>query len=515
MGGQGFIRYLDPNNGEETQFTHFEPYDAHMVFPCFDQPDIKATWTVTTLSPPEWTVISNGEEEQRSETASLTPELAVKFPSPTPALPCTLRKFRRSPLISTYLCAVIAGQFTVYSDIHEKIPLRILVRNSAVPLIESRIKELLEVTKRGFKFFEWFFGVPYAFPKYDQAFVPAMIFGGMENVGCVTLSEMTIKQNFYGVTKFGHEMLVYSMLHELCHHWFGDLVTLRWWDDLWLNEGFASFMGYYCVRKAEGLEKYRVSLLQFYMQKYIAYGTDERKGGHPVVMEMKTTSSTKDLFDNITYNKGAAVLEQLFSIVGEEAFRDGLRLYLEKYKFGNADLSDMLKCVQIAAEKRKVQLDFPYWAEQWLHTVGANVLLPQFKCSDGLITEFIVQQISVGTEEEYYRSHLIDIALIYGDGFDVVLVPNVSIEATEDTMVDAIIGRPEPAAVVLNWGDKTYAITQFDPVSVAYLKGHMHKMTDPYNRYMVAYSSSRMQANQLMSNEDYMCFHPYLGLLEK
>jgi len=516
MGNQGLIKFIDPLSYEETQFTHFEPYDAHMVYPCFDQPDIKSFFAFTTVSPAEWTVISNENYIEKYETNEYSPlELAQYFPNATIPAKMVIQKFSPTMKISSYLTAVVAGNFKIYEDKYNTVPLRFLVRYSQAYLVESRIPEFFRVTKQGFKFFESFFNIKYAFSKYDQVFVPGMLFGGMENVGCVTLSEVSLRQPTIGAQKFGHDTLVYSLLHELCHHWFGDLVTLKWWEDLWLNEGFASYMGYYCIDKGEGFDDYRLSMLQFYMQKYVAYGTDERKASHPIVMEMKNTGATKDLFDNITYNKGAAVLAQLLAIVGESAFKEGLHIYLSKYQFSNAELADLLNSIQIAATKQKIDIDITYWAEQWLHTAGTCVFKPLYKSEDGKITEFIVQQVSLGGTEEYYRTHLIDIALCYGEEFKVEVIENCMLEATELVNIEKIIGKQAPDAVILNYNDKTYGLTQFDENSIKYLKSHIHKMSNPFARYLVASSCSWMTSNGLLSKEDYKAFHPYMGLLQK
>jgi len=514
VGEQGLIKFVDKMTNEQTQFTHFEPYDAHMVFPCFDQPDIKATWIVATITPPEWSVISNEDIEVEHETTESAPlELSQHFPQTTLTSPSIVRIFKQSPLISTYLFAVAAGSFKIYTDHYGNVPLRLAVRNSTVSRISSLVGSIFDVTKKGMKYFEDFFDVKYPFKKYDQVFVPGMLFGGMENVTCVILSELILPGSLGTSWKFAYDTLVDVILHELCHHWFGNLVTLEWWEDLWLNEGFATFMSYYCLEKDPQFESNKLASLQFYMQKYTAYGTEERKAGHPIVMKMGKTGDTSELFDNITYNKGAAVLWQLLNIVGEKAFREGLHAYLEKHKFSNAKLKDLLNSILSAAKAHKVEIDIEYWAQQWLHTTGVNVLMAIVSIENGIVKEFIVQQDSFGGEEEYYRQHCIDIGLFYGTTGTVEIIKDVAIEATEYTLIESLTGKPAPSAILLNYNDKTYALVQLDSASIEFFKHYIHTMNDLYARYLLANYCSWMHYKGLMDYATYEIFHPYLGLL--
>lgn len=510
VGGQGLIRFADESANEETQFTHFEPYDAHTVFPCFDQPDIKATWIVSTITPPEWFVFSNEEVQTQMETVDSAPlELSQCFPQTKLESPAVVRVFKQSPLISTYLFAVAAGPFKIYADHYGNLPLRIAVRNSNASIMDPMAASLFDITKKGIRYFEDFFGVKYAFDKYDQVFVPGMLFGGMENVTCVILSELLFRIEAGASSSFTYNSLVITVLHELCHHWFGDLVTLRWWDDLWLNEGFATFMSYYSLERDPAFEANKLASLQFYMQKYIAYGTDERGAGHPIIMKMQKTGDTKELFDNITYHKGAAVLWQLLNYVGEEAFRKGLHVYLEKCRFGNAELKDLLDCIEAAA---KGGIDIEYWAQEWLHTCGVNVLMPIITIEDGIVTQLIIQQSSLGTPEEYYRNHRIDIAFVYRTTGATEIIKDVAVEPTECTVVESVVGKEAPSGILLNYGDKTYALVQLDAASIQFFKYYVHFMNDLYGRYLLAYYCSWMNSKGLMSSADYSVFHPYLGL---
>jgi aminopeptidase N len=302
--GVGMHRFADPTDGKVYLHTQFEPYDAHRVFPCFDQPDIKARFTLTVTAPAEWDVVSNSPSTREGS--------------------------------STYLVAVVAGPYHVVRDVHGQVDLGIYCRESLAQYLDA--EELLTLTKQGLDFFEEEFDYPYPFAKYDQLFVPEFNFGAMENPGCVTFNEYMVFRSRQ--TDASHENRANTLLHEMAHMWFGDLVTMRWWDDLWLNESFATYMATHALSQAT---RFSDAWVRFAAgTKAGAMAQDQLPTTHPISADIVDTDAVRLHFDGITYLKGASTLKQLVAWVGQDAFREGLQKYFRKYAWRNAELADFL-----------------------------------------------------------------------------------------------------------------------------------------------------------------------------
>ncbi|MGL5443013.1 MAG: aminopeptidase N, partial [[Mycobacterium] stephanolepidis] len=357
--GEGLHRFVDPVDDEVYLYSQFETADAKRMFACFDQPDLKAAFDVTVTAPAHWQVISNG--------APLSVADGV-------------HTFATTAKMSTYLVALIAGPYArwndVYSDDHGNIDLGIYCRASLSEFMDA--DRLFTETKQGFGFYHKNFGTPYAFGKYDQLFVPEFNAGAMENAGAVTFLEDYVFRS--KVTKYSYERRAETVLHEMAHMWFGDLVTMRWWDDLWLNESFATFASVLC--QAEATEYTEAWTTFANVEKSWAYRQDQLPSTHPVAADIPDLAAVEVNFDGITYAKGASVLKQLVAYVGLENFLSGLRAYFKAHAFGNATFDDLLGALEEASGR-----DLSDWGTQWLKTTGLNTLSPDFEVdADGKFT---------------------------------------------------------------------------------------------------------------------------------
>ncbi|MES2855656.1 MAG: M1 family aminopeptidase, partial [Bdellovibrionota bacterium] len=305
--GAGFQRVKDPEDASEYMYTDFEPYGAHSFIPCFDQPDLKATFTVTVDAPKEWRIIGN--------------DLVVKADS---ANDRTVTQLATSKPISTYLFFVGAGPFTEWTDKEGDIPLVLYARKSLAKHVDH--KRIFETTKVGLRFFNEYFGSPYPFPKYGQVFIPEFSWGGMENPGAVTLNERGIFRGPVPQSRIdGRDSLI---LHEMAHMWFGDLVTMKWWNDLWLNESFATYAATLAQVRAQ---KNEGAWLESFSGKTWGYWQDQLVSTHPIESNVADVRAAKSNLDGITYAKGGASLKQLHFIAGEDGFREGLRSYFKDH----------------------------------------------------------------------------------------------------------------------------------------------------------------------------------------
>lgn len=357
--GEGLHRFRDPVDDATYLYTQYEPADCRRVYPCFEQPDMKARWRFTVAAPTGWEVLSNGAETSRDEVAG---GVRVHF---TETLP-----------LSSYITAVAAGPYHRVNGTHRgtqaPIALGVLCRASLAAHLDA--DEILDITRRGLSFFENAFDFPYPWGKYDQIFVPEYNLGAMENPGLVTFTEAYV---FRGAsTTAQHEARANTILHEMAHMWFGDLATMRWWDDLWLKESFADYMGTHAAAAVGGFPDAWVSFAT--RRKGWAYTQDQLPTTHPIVADIPDLEAAKLNFDGITYAKGASVLKQLVGFVGEEAFFRGAQRYFARHAFGNTTLPDLLTALEEASGR-----DLAAWSAAWLQTTGVTELSAE-RTSDGL-----------------------------------------------------------------------------------------------------------------------------------
>jgi aminopeptidase N len=441
--GEGLHRFTDPADGRVYLYSDLETFDAHRVYACFDQPDMKATYELAVTAPADWVVISNMAPESSMEDGEA---LRWHFP-PTPVMP-------------TYITAVAAGPYHVVRDEHDGIPLGVFCRQSLAEYLDP--DEILEVTRQGFDFYHNSFGIKYPFGKYDQLFVPEFKEGAMENAGCVTFLEAYIFRS--RVTDFAREARGETILHEMAHMWFGDLVTMRWWDDLWLNESFATWAGTLAQAEATRWTSAWTTFAQLY--KSWAYRQDQLPSTHPIAADIPDIHAVEVNFDGITYAKGAAVLKQLVAYVGRENFLDGVRKYFGAHAWGNATLADLLSALEQTSGR-----DLASWSREWLQTAGVNTLRPSYSVdSDGRFTEFAVEQEAAETQP-LLRSHRIAIGLY--DRTEAGLSRSLRVEtdvAGPRTVIPELAGQPRPDLVLVNDDDLTYAKIRLDEHSLQTLR---------------------------------------------
>ncbi|WP_280234543.1 aminopeptidase N [Nocardia cyriacigeorgica] len=459
--GEGLHRFVDPADDAVYLYSQFETADAKRMFACFDQPDLKATFTVSVTAPTGWKVISNGA------------------PVDTIAADPAHHLFRTTPKMSTYLVALIAGPYAqwtdVYTDEHGSIPLGIYCRASLADHMDA--ERLFTETKQGFGFYHRNFGVPYAFGKYDQLFVPEFNAGAMENAGAVTFLEDYVFRS--KVTRASYERRAETVLHEMAHMWFGDLVTMKWWDDLWLNESFATFASVLC--QAEATEYTSAWTTFANVEKSWAYRQDQLPSTHPIAADIPDLAAVEVNFDGITYAKGASVLKQLVAYVGLEPFLAGLRAYFADHAYGNATFDDLL-----AALEKSSGRDLSTWGAQWLKTTGLNILRPDFEVdADGKFSSFTVVQEGAAPGAGEQRVHRLAIG-VYDDDAEGKLVRThrveLDLDAAERTDVPELVGVPRGKFVLVNDDDLTYCSIRLDPDSLDVLINRIADIAEPLPR---------------------------------
>ncbi|NKQ56787.1 aminopeptidase N [Amycolatopsis sp. K13G38] len=459
--GEGLHRFVDPVDDAVYLYTQFETADAKRMFACFDQPDLKSTYRLTVTAPSDWKVVSNAQAEATEK----TPEGATRT------------VFAVSERISTYLVALIAGPYAEwhdqYTDEHGTIPLGIYCRASLAEHMDA--ERLFTETKQGFGFYHKAFETTYPFSKYDQLFVPEFNAGAMENAGAVTFLEDYVFRS--RVTRYSYERRAETLLHEMAHMWFGDLVTMRWWDDLWLNESFATFAS--VLAQAEATE-YKHAWTSFAnIEKSWAYRQDQLPSTHPIAADIVDLQAVEVNFDGITYAKGASVLKQLVSYVGLDNFLAGLRVYFGKHAWGNATLADLLAALEQASGR-----DLSGWSAQWLETTGLNSLRPRFETDgEGRFTKFAVVQTGAKPGAGELRTHRIAVGVYDDVDGKLVRVKRVELDvAGEVTEVAELIGARAGKLVLVNDDDLTYCTMRLDAGSLTTLVDRIADITEPLPR---------------------------------
>jgi len=457
-GGDGFHHFVDPEDGAEYLYSNFEPFEAHRLVPCFDQPDLKGTWAVTVRAPAPWTVIANSPAASVGEPAGGLRE----------------HRFATTPPISSYLVAVLAGPYVGVRGQHRGTPLGAWTRASLARYLDAA--EILEVTGQGLDYYAALFDHPFPFAKYDQVFVPEFNSGAMENVGAVTFSESYVFRD--PPTETQRLGRAETILHELAHMWFGDLATMRWWDDLWLNESFATYVSNLALSEATRFEG---AWRAFHADmKRWGYQADARSTTHPISGLVADTDATFYNFDGITYGKGAAVIKQLVAEIGREGFRAGLRTYFRRHAWGNATLADFLAALEEGAGR---PLDD--WSRRWLETASLNTIQASWTERDGLVDRLQLAQEATD-EHPTIRPHALELALVRAvdEGPAEVEVVPARLDGAEG-WIEAAVGRPAPDLVFPNHGDHGYARVLLDPASLAAAPRVLPRIADPLLRQLI------------------------------
>ncbi|MET9127048.1 aminopeptidase N [Streptomyces sp. NPDC004528] len=485
--GEGMHRFVDPEDGETYLYTQYEPADSRRVFANFEQPDLKAPFRFEARAPEGWVVWSNGVGE----------------------LTDGVWKFAETKPISTYITAIVAGPYHYVTDSYSRtfddgttleIPLGAMCRKGLAPHFDA--DDVFLVTKQGLDFFHDHFDYPYPFGKYDQAFVPEYNLGAMENPGLVTFREEYI---FRGkVTQASYEGRANVVLHEMAHMWFGDLVTMEWWDDLWLKESFADFMGAFAL---VGATRFKDGWITFAnRRKAWAYRADQLPSTHPVTADIRDLQDAKLNFDGITYAKGASVLKQLVAYVGQDAFLEGARRYFKRNAYGNTRLGDLLSALEETSGR-----DLATWSRAWLQTAGVNSLTPQVILgADGRVAELSVLQEAAESHPEL-RPHRVAVGLYRRetrpDGEAGPLVRYARVETDVDgprTVVGELAGADAPELVLVNDDDLTYCKIRFDETSLATLRELLGDITDPLARALCWSALWNLTRDGLMPARDFV-----------
>ena len=449
--GVGMHRMVDPTDKQVYLHTQFEPFDAHRVFACFDQPDLKGEFSLTVKAPEDWVVVSNMPVSSREG---------------------GVWTFEQTTRLSTYLVAVVAGPYDVVKDTHGELELALYCRASLRQYLDP--DELFELTKQGLDFFQAEFGYPYPFDKYDQLFVPEFNFGAMENPGCVTFNEYMVFRS--RVTELAREGRANTLLHEMAHMWFGDLVTMKWWDDLWLNESFATYMASHASDEAT---RFRDAWVRFTLGlKAAAVSQDQLPSTHPISADIVDTEAVRLHFDGITYAKGASVLKQLVAWVGKEPFTEGVREYFQQHQWDNAALADFLAALERASGR-----DLDAWSKEWLETAGVNTLRPSFEVDDdGAYTSFAILQEAAAAQPTL-RSHRVAVGLYDFNRVGLVRLNRVELDVVgERTEVPELVGTHQPPLLLVNDDDLTYAKVRLDERSLETASEELARVVDPLAR---------------------------------
>ena len=458
--GEGLHRFVDPVDDRVYTYTQFEVADARRVFTNFDQPDLKGVFTFHVTAPASWVVVSN----------AVTPE-------PQPAGDdASVWHFPATKRMSTYITAVIAGEYhqvqDVYEGKHGDIPLGHYCRQSLVEYLDR--DEVVKITKQGFAFFEEAFDYPYPFGKYDQLYVPEYNMGAMENAGAVTLRDEYLPRSRQ--PRSFYEFRCSVILHEMAHMWFGDLVTMKWWDDLWLNESFAEWACYHAEVEAT---EYTDSWTGFAnARKQTGYRQDQMPSTHPIAADNYDLHAVEVNFDMITYAKGASVLKQLVAWVGLDPFLKGLQQYFKDHEYDNSEFADLLSALEKSSGR-----ELEGWAQEWLQTAGVNTLAPEFELADdGTYSRLAVRQ-TAPADWPTLRRHRLGIGLY--DEVDGRLVRRRYLEtdvAGELSEVPDAVGEKQPALLLLNDGDLAYAKIRLDERSLETVVGGLSRLDDSLAR---------------------------------
>jgi aminopeptidase N len=472
--GAGLYRYVDPEDGKVYLYTDFEPYDASRMYPHFDQPDLKARHSLSVRAPASWQVVSATRESSVVDDGD---HRVWDFPA--------------TPLMSSYIFSLHAGEYVVFEDKDFRYPLRLFARDSMAKYVKP--KEWFGWTRQGFDFYDEYFNLPYPFKKYDQLLVPDYNSGAMENIAAVTFSETFLSRG--EATRREKQNTANVIMHEMAHMWFGDITTMAWWNGLWLNESFATYMAELALYNAT---EFSETWQEFFMgMKNWAYAEDQLVTTHSIELPVGTTDDAFTNFDGITYGKGASVLKQLGALLGEDVFRQGVRDYLAANAWSNTELDDFMSAMAQASNR-----DLRDWTQRWLYEAGLNSIEAQYSCEDGVITSMQLVQ-SAPDEYPTLREQRTQIGLYTMQ--DGVLELERSIQLLFDGQKTTVLeagGAPCPDFVYPNFEDWAYIKVVLDPRSIATARADMNALQDPLQRTMAWYDLfSMVQSAELPLTE--------------
>ena len=477
--GEGLHRFVDPVDGEVYLYSQFETADAKRMYTCFDQPDLKGTFALTVTAPAHWEVVSNGRAEEVTEGAG----------------GAQVVKFRTTPPLSPYVTALVAGPYHKVTDSHDGIDLGVYCRASLAEHLDA--DEILLITKQGFDWYHRAFDYRYPFDKYDQLFVPEFNAGAMENAACVTFLDDYVFRS--KVTDYSYERRADTILHEMAHMWFGDLVTMRWWDDLWLNESFASFASVLAQAQATRFTSAWTTFAT--IEKTWAYRQDQLSSTHPIAADIPDVQAVEVNFDGITYAKGASVLKQLAAYVGIEQFLRAMQVYFRRYEYANTTLADLLGVLSEESGR-----DLSRWSQLWLETAGVNALHPEFTLDEsGRYASFAIVQSPAEPGGGPLRDHRLAVGLYRSDGTKLVRTERVELDVSgARTEVPELVGVAQPELLLVNDEDLTYAKVRLDERSLATVITRLGDVDDPLPRTLCWGAAWDMTRDGEMRARDYV-----------
>lgn len=456
--GEGLHRFKDPVDDKVYLYSHFEPAAAQQMFALFDQPDLKATFEMTVSAPQEWTVISATREDKIAKQGEFN-----------------IWHFPQSEILSPYNFSLHAGPYKMWQDNSGKYPLRLFTRQSVANQITP--KHWFTYTQQGFEFFDNYFGINYAFKKYDQVLVPDFLYGAMENAAAVTFAEGSFLTNGE-MSQNRRERLASVIMHEMAHQWFGNLATMKWWNGLWLNESFAAFMAALATSEAT---EFTNAWRSFYADgKQYAYRADQRVTTHPIEVPVPSTANAFDNIDAITYSKGASVLNQLRHLLGEKTFQQGIHNYLSSNAYKNAVLDDFINSLAKASGK-----DLTQWQQKWLYQAGVNTIEASYQCDAGKINSFKLLQ-TADASQPTLREQKVQIALLKArnPGFDLTKKISVIYQG-KSTQVNELVGVSCPDLVYPNYQDWAFVKVNLDARSFKTTQDYLAQIQDPLLRSML------------------------------
>ncbi|HEY8570734.1 aminopeptidase N [Microbulbifer sp.] len=456
--GSGLHRFQDTEDGSAYLYTHFEPYKANRFFPHFDQPDLKARYTVDVTAPADWQVVTTAREDKITD-------LKNGFKR---------WHFPQTKRFSSYIFPLHAGPFVVWENSADGIPLRLFARKAMAEYVKP--EDWFKFTQESFAFYQKYFDIPYPFGKYDQLIVPDFTIGAMENVGAVTFNENYVTRGEQ--TQAQRQRLSNVIAHEMAHMWFGDLVTMKWWNGLWLKESFATYMASLALSENSEFDDVWQN---FYLgSKQWAYGADQLPTTHPIEVTVRNTDEAFSNFDGITYGKGGSVLNQLPYYLGKEEFRQGVSDYLKTFSYGNAELKDFMGALGKAANK-----DLGDWTQKWLYQAGVNTISADFQCHDGKLSKLTIEQ----TAPEQYpvlREQRVQLGIYQLQDDKMARVARVPVTyGGARTEVKDAAGMPCPQILNLNDEDWGYVKTRLDADSIAQAKQHINQIDSTFTRLML------------------------------
>lgn len=457
--GEGLHRFVDPVDNKVYLYSHFEPAAAQQMFAVFDQPDIKANYQISVTAPKDWQVISTMRETRVTSEGANNRWI-----------------FPETPKLSPYNFSMHAGPYQLWQDNSGRYPMRLFARQSVANQVTP--EDWFNYTKRGLTFFDSYFGIAYPFKKYDQILVPDFLYGAMENAGAITFAEDRFLYKA-AMTAEQKQRLAGVIMHEMAHQWFGDLVTMKWWNGLWLNESFASFMGTLATSE---VTEFTNAWRSFYAQgKQSAYEQDSLVTTHPIEVPVATTQNAFDNIDAITYQKGASSLKQLRHLLGDVVFQRGVSNYLKQYSYQNAELKDFIDSLGKAAGR-----DLSQWTQEWLYSAGVNTIKAEYRCEGNRISEFSLLQSPASAELPTLREQKVQVALFsqHRAGLRKDIAVAVTYKGAR-TEVKQLVGEMCPALVYPNYDDWGFVKVELDETSFNTASQQLSKVTDPLLRSML------------------------------